>query len=111
MLVTVDSQGGGHCYTIETTTAPHRVGSGLNTQASFPADGSLALSRLRGNFVDLVSGELSTGAKVESGPDRGDREAGGGERPRVAQGRDGQPLRPGLFLPRSVLFPFPWEGS
>lgn len=89
LLVTADSQGGGHGYTIETTTAPHRVGSGLHTQASFPADGSLALSRLRGNFVDRVSGELPTGAKVESEPDRGDREAGGGERPRVAQGRDG----------------------
>lgn len=111
LLVIADSQGGGCCYTIETTPAPHRVGSGLHTQATFPADGSPALSRLRGNFVDRVSGERPTGAKVESEPDRGDREAAGGERPRVAQGRDGQPLRPGLFLPRSVLFPFLWEGS
>lgn len=46
VFVTVDSQGRGHYYTTETSTAPHRVGSGLNTQASFPADGSLVLGRL-----------------------------------------------------------------
>ena len=99
LLVTVDSRGGGHCYTIETTTMPHRVGSGLHTQASFPADGSLALGRLRGDFEDRVSGEWPTGAKVEPEPDRGDREAGGGESPGPPRAEMDSPYVPASSFP------------
>lgn len=66
---------------------PHRIGQTLTAEADFPADGSLVLGSARGTFTDVISGQerLTT---LDSELDRRERKAGGGDLPKVTQGRE-----------------------